>query len=218
MSKIMRFADVADSKKIAQQAFEAEVASRFGLVPNFFRSAPDAPVVLRELWQFAKAAYLDVPIPSLLKERLFVYLSRFCEARYCITRHCGFLLGLGRAAGDPDAPVMTIPQVIRLLRRPVPDDEGIDTALVRLESVSHPLDWPSAETSRDEDLFTCATVLFLHPARAERAKRALRAALGGERFELLAGLLTFIRSAHYWTMMHPDLAPEDDVKDLMLQH
>jgi hypothetical protein len=73
--------------------FEREVAARFGLVPNFFRSAPDAPLVIRELWLFAKSAYLDTPIPTLFKERLFVYLSRFCEVRYCVTRHCGFLLG-----------------------------------------------------------------------------------------------------------------------------
>ncbi|MGB8631126.1 MAG: hypothetical protein WCD69_17360, partial [Xanthobacteraceae bacterium] len=61
-----------------KEDFEREVAARFGLVPNFFRSAP-APV-MRELWLFAKSAYLDAPIPTLFKERLFVYLSRFCVA------------------------------------------------------------------------------------------------------------------------------------------
>jgi hypothetical protein len=76
-----------------RQEFERQVAERFGLVPNFFRSAPDAPFVVRELWLFAKSAYLDSPIPTLFKERLSVYLSRFCEVRYCIVRHCGFLLG-----------------------------------------------------------------------------------------------------------------------------
>jgi hypothetical protein len=55
-------------------------------------------------------------------------------------------------------------------------------------------------------------VLFLQPARANRAKRALRIALGAEKFELLIGFLTFIRSAHYWTLMHPELAFEDDIK------
>jgi hypothetical protein len=35
-----------------QQEFERQVAERFGLVPNFFRSAPDAPFVVRELWVF----------------------------------------------------------------------------------------------------------------------------------------------------------------------
>jgi two-component sensor histidine kinase len=212
------FPDAVDSQNPAQEAFEKEVAARFGLVPNFFRSAPDAPFVIHELWRFAKAAYLDAPIPTLLKERLFVYLSRFCEVRYCITRHCGFLLGLGRAAGDPDAPAMTIKQVIRLLQRPVPNDKCVSAAIGRFDAVAEPIDWPSAETSHGDDLFTLATVLFLQPARAEGAKRALRNALGGEKFELLVGLLTFIRSAHYWTLMHPELVIEDDLKELLRQH
>jgi two-component sensor histidine kinase len=175
-------------------------------------------LVIRELWLFAKSAYLDTPIPALFKERLFVYLSRFCEVRYCVTRHCGFLLGLGRSAGDPDAPAMTIAQVVRLLQRPVPSDEHIGAALARLEAVAEPINWPSPETSYDEDLLTSATVLFLQPARANRAKRALRIALGGEKFELLVGFLTFIRAAHYWTLMHPELALEDDVKELLREH
>jgi two-component sensor histidine kinase len=49
-------------------------------------------------------------------------------------------------------------------------------------------------------------------------KRALRVALGGEKFELLIGLLTFIRSAHYWTLMHPELVLEDDLNELLRQH
>ena len=188
------------------------MAARFGLVPNFFRSAPEAPFVIRDLWAFAKSAYLDTPIPTLFKERLFVYLSRFCEVRYCITRHCGFLLGLGRAAGDPNAQAMTIGQVVRLLQRPLPTAERTEAALARLEAVAEPIDWPSPETSYDNDLLTSATVLFLQPARAVRAKHVLRIALGGEKFELLVAFLTFVRSAHYWTLMHPELALEDDVK------
>jgi hypothetical protein len=212
------FPDAAESQKAAGDAFEREVAARFGLIPNFFRSAPDAPFVVHELWRFAKAAYLDAPIPTLFKERLFVHLSRFCDVRYCITRHCGFLLGLGRAAGDPEAQAMTIAQVIRLLQRAVPNEECVSAALGRFEAVVEPIEWPSAETSNDDDLFTLAAILFLQPARANAAKRALRIALGGEKFELLAGLLTFIRSAHYWTLMHPEIVLEDDLIELLHQH
>jgi two-component sensor histidine kinase len=218
MSVIPFSSDTSKLQNIEQEEFEREVASRFGFVPNFFRSAPDAPYVIRELWAFAKSAYLDNPIPSLFKERLFVYLSRFCEVRYCVTRHCGFLLGLGRASGDPNAPAMTISQVIRLLRRSVPTEEKTIAALARLEAIAEPIDWPSPETTHDDDLFACATLLFLQPARAIRAKHALRIALGGEKFELLVGFLTFIRSAHYWTLMHPELAFEDDVKELLREH
>jgi hypothetical protein len=48
---------------------------------NFFVSAPDAPEIVERLWDFAKSAYLDSPIPSLFEERLFVFLSRFCAVR-----------------------------------------------------------------------------------------------------------------------------------------
>lgn len=61
MSITSLFPEAGGSQKPAQEAFEREVAARFGLVPNFFRSAPDAPFVVHELWRFAKAAYLDAP-------------------------------------------------------------------------------------------------------------------------------------------------------------
>ena len=70
---------------------ENRVDERFGVLPNFFRLAPETPEITEKLWGFAQAAYLDNPLPSLFKERLFVYLSRFCAVRYCIARHAGFL-------------------------------------------------------------------------------------------------------------------------------
>ena len=99
-------------------AFETEVKDRFGILPNFFRSAQAAPDLIQQLWSFAKAGYLDNPMPALFKERLFVWLSRFCPVRYCIVRHVGFLLGRGRPAGDPDAPTASVAEVIELLKLP----------------------------------------------------------------------------------------------------
>src|SRR5580704_2256691 len=103
---------------IANAAFEAAVTARFGMLPNFFRSARAAPELIEQLWGFAKAGYLDNPMPALFKERLFVSLSRFCPIRYCIVRHVGFLLGHGRPAGDAAAPIQTVDEVIKLRRRP----------------------------------------------------------------------------------------------------
>src|SRR4029434_8983447 len=40
-------------------------------------------------------------------------------------------------------------------------------------------------------------------------------ARGGRRFEHLLGLLAFIRTAHYWTVTHPDLLLEEDVQALL---
>ena len=82
----------------AASDLENRVEERFGILPNFFRLAPETPDIIEKLWGFAQSAYLDNPLPSVFKERLFVHLSRFCAVRYCIARHVGFLVGLGRPA------------------------------------------------------------------------------------------------------------------------
>ena len=122
--------------------FEAEVAGRFGILPNFFRSAQAAPELIQQLWGFAKAGYLDNPMPSVFKERLFVWLSRFCPMRYCIVRHVGFLLGHGHghAAGDAAAIPQTIDEVVRLLRRPSPWQREMDEVYALLEGLTAPID------------------------------------------------------------------------------
>ena len=203
------------NKTDEQRAFSQEVAQRFGLVPNFFVSARDAPDVTAKLWEFAKAAYLDTPIPSLFKERLFVYLSRFCAVRYCITRHCAFLLGYGHAAGDPAARAQTVAQAIRLLKTLPPWRREFDVVLDGLESEPMPGSWPEPDSQLEDWIFAAATVVFVEPARSERARRALRQALGGERFEMLMGLLAFIRTVHYWTLLHPEIEFEDDVQAML---
>ena len=90
----------------------ADVEDRFGVLPNCFQLAPDTPEITTNLWGFAKFGYLDNPLPPLFKERLFVYLSRFCDVRYCIARHVGFLAGLGRPSGDRQCPPETIDQIV----------------------------------------------------------------------------------------------------------
>jgi two-component sensor histidine kinase len=195
--------------------FQREVATRFGLMPNFFSSTPDAPEIIERLWAFAKAGYLDNPIPSLFKERLFVYLSRFCEVRYCIARHCAFLVGRGHSSGDPSVAVQSIEQAIKLLKTPPPWDRYHNVIMGGLEALPGLMEWPAPETEQEGWLIAAATFLFVEPRRAERARRALRKALGGNRFEHLMGLLAFIRTAHYWTVLHPEMSFEDDVRDLL---
>ena len=196
-------------------AIQREVASRFGLVPNFFASAPDAPEIVERLWDFAKAAYLDNPIPSLFKERLFVYLSRFCEVRYCIVRHCAFLVGRGHSSGDPSVVVQSVQEAIKLLKTPPPWERDVGVVLGGLEALPAITEWPASETEAEDRLFAAATLVFVEPGRSERARNALRRALGGNRFEHLLGLLAFIRTAHYWTVLHPELTFEEDARELL---
>ncbi len=196
-------------------SFQREVASRFGLVPNFFVSAPDAPEIVERLWEFAVSAYFDNPIPSLFKERLFVYLSRFCEVRYCIIRHCAFLLGYGHSAGDPNVAVQSVEQVLRLLASPTPWERGPDTVAAALEASPTSAGWPEPGGDLEDKLFSAATLVFVEGRRSDRPRAALRHVLGGRHYEHLLGLLAFIRTAHYWTVLHPHLPLEDDAQELL---
>jgi len=202
-------------------AFEAEVIGRFGILPNFFRSARAAPELIEELWGFAKAGYLDNPMPSVFKERLFVWLSRFCPMRYCIVRHVGFLLGEahGRAAGDANAQPQTVDQVVTLLRCPTPWMRDMAQVYVNLEAVPR-LDgrWPAAGSQLEDEIFACAAVMFVEPARSDGARRALIHTLGQRDYEFFSGCLAFIRTAHYWTMLHPEIESEEDMLAIMRGH
>ncbi|HEX3913318.1 MAG TPA: hybrid sensor histidine kinase/response regulator [Steroidobacteraceae bacterium] len=201
--------------------FEAEVAGRFGILPNFFRSARAAPELIEQLWSFTKAGYLDNPMPSVFKERLFVWLSRFCPMRYCIVRHVGFLLGgaHGHAAGDVAAVAQSIDAVIALLRRPSPWNRDMALVYASLESMPATADhWPAPGSRMEEEIFACAAVMFIEPARSDAARRALVHTLGPRDYELFSGCLAFVRTAHYWTMLHPEIETEQDMLELLRGH
>jgi PAS domain S-box-containing protein len=192
-----------------------EIEERFGMLPNFFRLVPEAPEVMTNLWGFAKFGYLDSPLPSLFKERLFVYLSRFCEVRYCIARHAGFLVGLGRPAGDSLCRPETIEEVVRLICRPLPRGDELKPHLEILTSAATPLaEMPSSGTQTEEALFACAAHVFLQTQQASLCLDTLAEALDKTAIEQVLVFLTFIRAAHFWTKVHPELEFEDDIKTL----
>src|SRR3984957_8180980 len=140
----------------------ARVEGRFGVLPNFFRLAPETPEITEELWGFAQAAYLDNPMPSVFKERLFVHLSRFCAVRYCIARHVGFLVGLGHPAGDPTARTQSVTDVVQLLRRPFPRGQELQSHLSLCAGCPPPiLEMPTANTPMEDAIFVLAGHVFL---------------------------------------------------------
>jgi signal transduction histidine kinase len=200
-----------------RDALEEQVRARLGVLPNFFSTVHSAPGLTEELWRFARSAYLDSPLPSLFKERLFVHLSRFCANRYCIVRHVGFLVGKGHAAGDAAASPQSIAEVLALLGRPVPEAEHLQASLALLERLESP-SLPEPGTMPEAALFDALTILFVVPADAARARLAITHAVGERRFEILTAFLAFVRTAHFWTETHPSLEFEGDMVALMREH
>ena len=60
--------------------------------------------------------------------------------------------------------------------------------------------------------------MVLAPRSAASARAAVRAAVGDATFEIVVAYLAFIRTAHYWTEMHPELTYEPDMVEILRGH
>jgi PAS domain S-box-containing protein len=208
-----------DNNIVMEKALEATITSRFGVLPNFFRLASIDPTVAANLWGFAQFAYLDNPMPPLFKERLFVYLSRFCAVRYCIARHVGFLVGFGRPAGDSTCLPQTVKDVLPLLRRSLPRGEELSPFVKACaESFGNAGVFPDPDSTEEQGVFACAAHVFLQTPDAMRAQDALARRLGPRDLERLNLFLAFVRTAHFWTRVHPELRFETDITTLLETH
>jgi PAS domain S-box-containing protein len=200
-------------------SLDKRVAGRFGVLPNFFRLAPETPEIAEKLWGFAEAAYLDNPLPSVFKERLFVHLSRFCAVRYCIARHVGFLVGLGRPAGDPAVHAQSVTDVVKLLRQPFPRGQELQSRLSLCASCPAPIvEMPMPNTQMEDAIFVLAAHVFLKTSDYLLCLDALARLFGPARLQYLLLFLAFVRAAHYWTETHPEIAFEDDINKLLATH
>src|SRR5580692_3838268 len=209
----------SQSESTAAQELQRRVSDRFGVLPNFFRLSPETPEITEKLWGFAQAAYLDNPLPSVFKERLFVQLSRFCAVRYCVARHTGFLIGLGRPAGDQDAHAESVVEAVKLLRRPLPRGPELRSRLLFCSQCPAPLvEMPAADTLMEDGIFSLASHVFLQTADAPECLDVLQRLLGTVRLQYLLLFLAFVRAAHYWTKVHPEIQLEDDIKQLLATH
>jgi PAS domain S-box-containing protein len=209
----------SDNLSRSAQDLQRRINDRFGVLPNFFRLSPETPEITEKLWGFAQAAYLDNPLPSVFKERLFVLLSRFCAVRYCIARHTGFLIGLGRPSGDKDARIESAEDVVKLLRRPLPRGPELESRLSFCSKCPAPLlEIPMADTEMEDGIFSLACHVFLQTADAPACLASLERLLGAVRLHYLLLFLLFVRAAHYWTRVHPEIEFEDDIKQLLATH
>ena len=200
----------------ALSAVRMKIAERFGLVPSFFMMARAEPPIVKAMFGLVEFAYFDSPLPTLFKERLFTYVSRFCSVPYCMARHCAFLVGCGYVAGDPETRGISIEEAVELLRTPFPDAAGRNDLLMRLRAVEREIGrWPDQKSELSETIFFAAAVAFAMPQEHRPLLEELERVLGARRFHYLTLFLGFIRFAHYWTESHPRLRVEDDIEHLL---
>ena len=200
----------------ALAAIRARIAARFGLVPSFFMMAHAEPPIVESMFSMVEFTYFDAPLPSLWKERLFVYVSRFCAVPYCMARHCGFLVGAGNVAGNPDSEGISLAEAVELLKTPFPNAAARDDLLLILRAIPDALeDWPDPKSGLSETLLFAAAVVFVMPQEHLTLLAELERVLGARYYNYLMLFLGFIRFAHFWTESHPGLRVEDDLNQLL---
>ena len=70
----------------------------------------------------------------------------------------------------------------------------------------------------EDAIFATAGHVFLQTSDAPACLEALERLLGPVRLQYLVMFLMFVRAAHYWTRVHPQIAFEDDIKQLLATH
>jgi PAS domain S-box-containing protein len=128
------------------------------------------------------------------------------------------LVGLGRPAGDPECLPQSIEDVLPLLRCDLPFESELDQHI----ALCHAMDLgslpPEPNSPEERAIFACSAHVFLKTPDAPRALHALKCVFDGKTLEYTKLLLAFIRTAHYWTEIHPELVLEDDVNQLLTTH
>jgi PAS domain S-box-containing protein len=181
---------------------QAEIEGCFGFFPPFFEPALPNPDVLEGLWQQTLSAYVQNPLPTLLKEKLLAYLSRYCSVPYGIVCHSCALFASGMSATE----------VLELLMRPSPSgEEDLEEDLATLAGeVASGNSWPGGRSPLDECLLRVSVFAFENQADLDRHRALLRRALGPRHYNHWAAFLAYVKTFHAWVEAHPDISAAGD--------
>lgn len=172
------------------------IERRYGYLPGSYVPALEAHDVLADLWQHARRAYLDNPLPDPFKDRLLMYLGRHSSAPYALLFHGAALLV--RGADPPSEALLSAPG------RPPPE---LLSQSIELLATAPGIDlvWPEPESELEAALFRCLEAIFIGHERAPRCRDTLKTFLGPANAARLFGLLGYARSMHLWAETNPEV-------------
>jgi PAS domain S-box-containing protein len=190
----------AMTKPRTSEQIKAEIELKFGFVPPFFVPALKTPQVLENLWQQTLSAYVNNPLPTLFKEKLSAYLSRFCAVPYCMICHSCSLRPLGMRAKE----------VLELLEATVPNSTDIEKHFSKLAGESDfSIGCLEQNSQFEESLLYCSIYIAL-PDCSDHYRLRLRRVLGSVNYQHLVAFIAYIKTCHVWMEAHPEVAYEAD--------
>ena len=184
-----------------QKRITAKIIDRLGFFPSFLVSAIETPAILESLWEHTLSAYINNPLPELFKEKLFVFVSRYCSSPYFVICHSCTLRSLG----------VTAQEILELNKLPIPHQEqdvrsDLDFLSRQSQLGSSWHDNSQLETS----LLRCTGLLFTQPSQAKSSCQKLREYLGAAMYNHLIALLSYIKLCHQWVESYPEISYQKD--------
>jgi two-component system NtrC family sensor kinase len=183
-----------------------EIEARMGFFPSFFGPALGTPGMLEQLWQRTRTDYLDSPLPVLLKEKLFAYLSRFSSVPFLLVRQSAALLSAGMRGSE----------ILSLLEEPL---RALEIEVEREAVGGDPAPpipagtWSDLSTEQQRRVHVGSVLVFMRTRLSSQCRRDLRLRLGSVPYGQLTSLLSYIRTCLTWVESHPGLSWEADPKE-----
>jgi signal transduction histidine kinase len=191
---------MSDSNQRTTSALLHDIQEYFGFIPPFFATVQNNVELLGSLWHQTSVTYIDNPLPAIVKEKIFIYLSYACNVPYDLRYHCILLNTHGVAADE----------IITLLRTPLPTEQEIMQHVEQMQSVSETFNaWPQQNMQMEIAFFACIAHLFIQKQRAPHCRKELQRLLG-EHYAFLTALFAYIRTCHNWIEADPEIFQEKD--------
>lgn len=191
---------MSDTNQVTTSSLLHDIQEYFGFIPPFFLTVQNNVDLLALLWHQTSVTYIDNPLPPIVKEKIFIYLSYTSNVPYDLRYHCILLNTYGVKANE----------IITLLKTPLPTEQEVVQHLEYMRSVPQPLNaWPQKDMQMEPVMFACIAHLFMQKQRAPHCRNELQRLLG-EHYAFLTALFTYIRTCHNWIEADPDIFQEKD--------
>lgn len=186
---------------------KTKITKKLGYFPAFLIPAIKSSSVFCSLVKQTFVAYKNNPLPDLFKEKLFVYLSRYCGAEYFTICHsCGL-----RSLGAKPSEIIALGYIE--YPQGATDIQSDIKFLEHLRSQSQDKNWQSQKQDQERveaSLLRCSSLIFFQPSQADICAETLKKFLGLVNYNYLIVFLGYVKLCHQWTKDNPDISHEQD--------
>ena len=179
---------------------KTEIIKQLGYFPAFLSSAVEHSMIYRSLTQQTLLSYINNPLPSKFKEKLFISLSRYYGISYFTICHSCTLRSLG----------VSISEILELENLGYPGSEAeVATDIQNLSEQCSGKDWhhnPKFEAA----LLRCSSLIFINPEQRASLSSSLKKLLGTVYYHYLILLLGYIKLCHQWLRSNQSISHQQD--------